>query len=94
VEKRKQLRKECNHKVNFSLNSFQSFSAAILNLSKDGAFLETNKKIPIGKKLKLTIPFTSGKKIHTINGQIVHTGIKGVGIRFIKNTKKKLFKFF
>ena len=94
MERRKQPRQKCNRFVKYSLSSFESRAGSMTNLSKDGAFIKTDEEIPIGKKLKLSIPFTSGSKIHTVDGEVKHSRLCGVGVGFIKKTKKKLFKLF
>lgn len=60
----------------------QRFEGFITNISRGGAFIETKKKLSLGKVILLTIPGSKIRKEIKLKGWIVRLNHKGVGVKF------------
>lgn len=63
-------------------NHNQSFKGRIRDISRGGAFIETNSIFPIGKKLVLTISGKTARKSVRLTGWVVRKIKEGFGIAF------------
>ena len=64
----------------------KNHNAWIRDISRGGAFIETNLWFPIGKKIILTIPAKKARKVVRIQGWIVRCSEAGFGIKFNRRT--------
>lgn len=63
-------------------SSDQSFKGIIQNISKGGLFIKSEQPIPVGKKLKLSIPSKKKAKLVKLGGKVVWSDSNGFGVEF------------
>ena len=80
-DKRKYQRKIYNKQIRFK-NHNQSYNGRILDISRGGAFIETDSIFPTGKKVVLTISGKTARKNFKLTGWIVRKKNEGFGISF------------
>ena len=68
----------------------------LMDISLQGAYIETEQDIPIDHIITLTLTLPQTKKSYAIKGVVVRKDPKGVGVRFSKMThgQKKLIQSF
>ena len=94
-EKRTSVRKTCRIPVRYYYNE-RIFNNFIVNISRDGCFIETRKPHVVGKKILLDIQLDSDDKPARFKGEVANANRFGVGIEFEEissNLMKKLGKF-
>lgn len=94
-ERRAHTRKDCLINVNFKIRG-QKFSSYILDISKSGAFIETNENFTSGLKMLLRFSSPEDRKPLNLIGEIVWSDPRGVGVKFHHLTKdqSRLLKNF
>jgi Tfp pilus assembly protein PilZ len=80
-EVRKHPRRPYRKPVYFTSQN-QYYKGAIKNLSRGGAFIETNGNLAVGQIIKLVIPGTKIDKGIMLKSEIIHSISNGVGIKF------------
>jgi Tfp pilus assembly protein PilZ len=91
-EKRTSARKACRIPVRYYYNE-RIFNNFIVNISRDGCFIETPKPLPIGEKFLMDIHLGGDVESIRIKGEVAHASRRGMGIEFEKvssNLLKKL----
>ena len=86
ADRRAHTRKDCLISVNFKIRG-QEFSSYILDLSRSGAFIETNKSFTSGLKMLLRFSSPEDRKPLNLIGEIVWCDPRGVGVKFHHLTK-------
>ena len=81
TEHRKHPRKPSKIAVDFSIDDFP-FSQFIKNISRGGAFIETELPFLTDKELSMTFTLPDYEDSIKISGKIVRTDSKGIGIQF------------
>ena len=81
-ERRKSRRKPCSTAVAYATNNLSSIEY-IQDISAWGVFIRTNKPLPIGEDITMTIPPQSGSNSSIkIIGEVVRSTPKGIGVKF------------
>lgn len=80
-DKRRFQRVDFNKKIRMG-NKSQEFRGRIQNISSGGAFVETDSKFPIGKKIVFSLSGIKAEKKVKLTGWIVRKDNKGFGITF------------
>ena len=95
ADRRVHTRKNCLINVNFKIRG-QKFSSYILDISRSGAFIETNESFASGLKMLLRFSSPEDRKPLNLIGEIVWCDNRGVGVKFYHLTKDqgKLLKNF
>lgn len=60
----------------------QKYKGIIKNISRGGAFIETRVKFLYGQSIELVIPNNQMNKRKRLQGWIVHSGRRGIGVTF------------
>jgi hypothetical protein len=81
VDQRNKHRKFCYIPSKF-FSQNQTNSVLIKNISKDGAFIETQHALQIGQKITLTVPFSFFDRSLIVTGEIIRSAPSGYGVRF------------
>jgi hypothetical protein len=87
-EMRKHSRKPYHKPVHF-IFQHQYYRGTINNLSRGGAFIETNGNFAAGQIIKLVIPGTKIDKGTMLKSEIIHSLSNGIGIKFKSILRKK-----
>ena len=80
-ERRKNLRKTCLMPVDYSIQGRQ-FKGYILDISTQGAFIETNDYYFSGQEIIMKFSVPHYQKPLTVSGEIVWSSQNGIGIKF------------
>lgn len=81
-ERRKSRREPCSTAVAYATNNLSSIEY-IQDISAWGVFIRTNKPVPIGEDITMTIPPQSGSNSSIkIIGEVVRSNAKGIGVKF------------
>ena len=80
-DRRAHNRKNCLINVNFKIRG-QKFSSYILDISRSGAFIETNESLNSGLKMLLRFSSPEDRKPLDLIGVIVWSDPRGVGVNF------------
>ena len=78
-ELRRNPRKPFSKPTYFSLEN-KYYKGSIRNISRNGAFIESDTKFPSGEELKLV--FQDVNKLALLKGEIVHYNLSGFGVKF------------
>ena len=84
-DSREYCRKIYNKLLRFH-NENKNHNAWIRDISRGGAFIETNLWFPVGKRIVLTIPAKKARKAVRLQGWIVRCSEAGFGIKFNRRT--------
>ena len=87
-DSRKHPRRSCKKQLFFTIR-YQHFKGLATNISRGGAFVETESKISLGERINLVI---HGSKIHKgvrLRGWIVRLGRQGVGVSFNRRSGRE-----
>ena len=84
-DSREYCRKIYNKLLQFRHES-KNHNAWIRDISRGGAFIETNLWFPVGKRIVLTIPAKKARKAVRLQGWIVRCSEAGFGIKFNRRT--------
>ncbi len=60
-----------------------AYCELITDISPGGAFIESENKLPVGQRIKLSFIFPSYHHTISLAGHIVHRDARGYGIRFV-----------
>jgi Tfp pilus assembly protein PilZ len=55
----------------------------IQDISFSGAFIETQRRLPVGERLMLSFTFPSYPEQIHLSGRVVRNGLKGIGVQFL-----------
>ena len=81
VERRRQPRKECLIYVIAAANGFTSKSY-ILDISQNGAFIESNESFSVGKSIRLSFQAPDTGKPMTLEAAVTRVEKQGIGVQF------------
>ena len=76
-------RKSCYNLINFSFQN-KKYHGIISNLSRSGAYIETNHKLHFAQAIEIAIPVKHGGEDFRLLGKIVRTELNGFGLKFTK----------
>ncbi len=88
-ERRRQLRKACLMPVEYLIQGRQ-FKGYILDISAQGAFIESNDYYFSGQEIIMTFSVPHYQKPLTISGEIVWSSQNGIGIKFSQLTPHQI----
>jgi Tfp pilus assembly protein PilZ len=80
-EKRTSARKVCRIPVRYSYNE-RIYSNFIINISRNGCFIEAQKPLSAGEKILMDIQLDGDDKSFRIKGEVATTNRIGMGIEF------------
>ncbi len=80
-EKRTSARKVCRIPVRYLYNE-RIYSNFIINISRDGCFIEAQKPLLAGEKILMDIQLEGDDKSFRIKGEVANTNRIGMGIEF------------
>lgn len=80
-EKRTSARKICRIPVKYFYDE-RSYSNFIINISRDGCFIETQKAVLVGQKILMDIRLDGDDKSFRIKGEVANANRIGMGIEF------------
>jgi Tfp pilus assembly protein PilZ len=80
-EKRSSDRKACRIPVKYS-HKDRNYSNFIINISRDGCFIEDQNPLSPGEKILMDIQLEGEKKPFRIKGEVANTNRVGMGIEF------------
>ena len=80
-ERRCSPRKKCFTAVAYATKTFSSVEY-IQDISAWGVFIRTDKIVPVGEDITITIPQINGTNSMKIVGEFVRTTPEGVGVKF------------
>lgn len=81
MEQRKQIRTVIYAPVEVSSGKL-TCRELIQNISLDGAFIQTPRRLPVGEPLTLLFTFPSYEETISLACQVVRNDAKGIGIQF------------
>ena len=81
IERRNSPRKKCFTAVAYATQTFSSIEY-IQDISAWGVFIRTDKHVPVGEDITITIPQIDGTNSMKIVGEVVRTTPDGVGVKF------------
>ena len=84
MEQRKQIRTAIYAPVEVSTGKLTCHEL-IQNISLDGAFIQTPRRLPVGEPLILLFTFPSYEETISLACQVVRNDAKGIGIQFTDN---------
>jgi Tfp pilus assembly protein PilZ len=93
-EKRSYSRKSCRIPVAYA-NSRRTYRGFIIDISRNGCFIETQKPFYIGEQVTVAIKMVKKKSL-IIKGKVVHANRSGIGIEFREtdiNSSKMISNF-
>ena len=82
-EKRSSIRKVCKIPVRYLYNE-RIYNNLIVNISRDGCFIETQNPLLVGAKLCMDIQFDGDDKSIRIKGEVANANRFGSGIEFVE----------
>lgn len=88
-QRRKHLRKACLMPVDYTIQD-RPFKGYILDISTQGAFIETNDYYFSGQEIIMTFSVPHYQKPLTISGEIVWSSQNGIGIKFRQLTPHQM----
>ena len=88
-ERRRKLRKACLMPVDYSIQG-RRFKGYILDISTQGAFIETNDYYFSGQEIIMTFSVPHYQKPLTLSGEIVWSSQNGIGIKFGQLTSHQM----
>ena len=88
-ERRRNLRKACLMPVDYSIQGRQ-FKGYILDISIQGAFIETNDYYFSGQEIVMKFAVPHYQKPLTLSGEIVWSSQNGIGIKFERLTPHQI----
>ena len=80
-EKRTSARKACRIPIRYIYNE-RIYSSFIINMSREGCFIEAQKTLSVREKILLDIPLDGDEKSFRIKGEVANTNRIGMGIEF------------
>jgi len=80
-ERRKYARQKCLLKVGYATMDL-SYIDYITDINSWGVFIQSDKKVPVGESVSMTIPLHGDEQSIKIIGEVMWTGPKGMGVKF------------
>ena len=90
-EKRASARKVCRIPVKYFYKE-RIFKNFIVNISRDGCFIEAKKPLTIGEKFLMNIQLDGDAESIRIKGEVANANRMGMGIEFVKVSSNLLEK--
>ncbi len=60
----------------------RSFKSYIIDISKLGAFIESNDRFPVGQKILMAFKLPNDPEAFQLDGRIARSGPRGIGVKF------------
>ena len=89
IDRRSHMRKSCLIGVNYEVDG-RHFKSFILDISAFGVFIETRDLLPVGKEVNMNFTLPNNKAAYQLTGEIVWSGMHGIGVRFKYLTQRQL----
>ena len=89
IDRRSHMRKSCLIGVSYSVDS-RHHKSFILDISAFGVFIETRDLLPVGKEVNMNFTLPNIKTPYQLTGEIVWSGMHGIGVRFKYLTQRQL----
>lgn len=80
-DRRNHVRRTCSLKVGYATMDL-SFIDFITDINCWGAFIQSDKKVPIGESISMTIPFHGDGQSIKIIGEVMWCSPQGMGVKF------------
>jgi len=81
-ERRRSRRMDADHVVSFWIDDSDPRSAHLVNISREGLFLETDARLEKGQLMKIKLPAMSmGRFPGIATGRVIRRSRQGVGVR-------------
>ena len=80
-DRRRHPRQPCSLKVGYATMDL-SFIDFITDINCWGVFIQSDKKVPIGESVSMTIPLHGEEQSIKIIGEVMWTGPQGMGVKF------------
>ena len=80
-ERRKHVRQRCLLKVGYASMDL-SFIDYITDINSWGAFIQSDKKVPVGESVSMTIPLHGDEQSIKIIGEVMWSSPQGMGVKF------------
>ena len=81
IEKRADFRRDCLVSLEYRIDK-RSFEGFILDISAFGVFIESDEKLPVGKRIQLSFSLPGYPTQLNLAGKIVWSGSQGFGVKF------------
>ena len=78
---RENPRKICLISVKCEIDG-RSFKSHLIDISRLGAFIESNDLFPVGQKILLDFKLPNYHEVFRLDGRIARSGPKGIGVKF------------
>lgn len=82
LEKRKHPRMPCSAAIEYAMQD-QTYRNLSRDISTSGIFIETWEPFSIGDELTLTIPISNAQESIKVEGKVVRTEKRGMGVEFV-----------
>ena len=79
--RRSHARQKCSLKVGYATMDL-SFIDFITDINCWGVFIQSDKKVPIGESVSMTIPLHGDEQSIKIIGEVMWSGPQGMGVKF------------
>lgn len=80
-DRRKHVRQKCFLKVGYATMDL-SFIDFISDINCWGAFIQSEKKVPVGESVSMTIPLHGDEQSIKIIGEVMWSSPQGMGVKF------------
>ena len=80
-ERRRAVRHECVHEIGYAVQD-ASFIDYIQDINAWGVFIQSERKVPVGESILMTIPILCDETSIKVVGEVVWSGPEGMGVRF------------
>jgi len=80
-ERRSHARQTCSLKVGYATMDL-SFIDFITDINCWGVFIQSDKKVPVGESVSMTIPLHGDEQSIKIIGEVMWSGPQGIGVKF------------
>jgi len=80
-ERRQQPRHKCSLKVGYATMDL-SFIDFITDINCWGVFIQSDKNVPVGESVLMTIPLHGDEQSIKIIGEVMWSGPQGMGVKF------------
>ena len=80
-DRRSHARQRCSLRVGYATMDL-SFIDFITDINCWGVFIQSDKKVPIGESVSMTIPLHGEEQSIKIIGEVMWTGPQGMGVKF------------
>ena len=70
-------------------NDDQGFKDISKDISKGGIFIETKTSFKVGQTITMKFRLSQSHKLIQANGEIVRSNLKGIGVKFKRQPKKR-----